>query len=128
MGDQITGTHSPYLRRLRMRQVRRYLTSGTVLDFGCGTGSLAQHIDARRCVGVDIDRDSLRKARTRHPKHVFLRPEEVSQSPHQQFDPIVALAVIEYLPHPLNWLEDMKARLRSEGVVVVTTPHTARFH
>lgn len=51
--------------------VERYVTAGSavILDAGCGTGRLA--IEARRrgyqCVGVDLDRDMIERARAKDP-------------------------------------------------------------
>lgn len=49
--------------------IERYLTDGVadILDAGCGTGRLAieAHRRGHRCVGVDLDRDMIERARAK---------------------------------------------------------------
>lgn len=120
MNDQYTGLLSPYLMRRRVAMVRPHLR-GRVLDVGCATGVLADHVPAEDYVGVDIDHAVLADARKAHPEHDFRHPEEIGAS--ERFDTVVALAVIEHMHDARDWVRRMRALLRSGGSVVVTTPH-----
>jgi SAM-dependent methyltransferase len=57
------------VRLLRSRGLRR----GRVVEFGCGGGTLAQHLIAAgyEVIGIDISREMLRLARARAPAAVF---------------------------------------------------------
>lgn len=123
MADQLTGLLSPYLRRLRVRRAGRYLSGGAVLDFGCGIGPVANLVDPDRYLGVDVDGESLRIARSLHPTHSFVTPDEFMARSSETFDVVVALAVIEHLEDPEGWLVAMKDHLESGGVICATTPH-----
>ena len=45
---------------------------GLVLDYGCGTGTIARYVDVDRYLGVDSDPESIDIARGDYPSHSFL--------------------------------------------------------
>jgi|SRR5688572_16431363 2-polyprenyl-3-methyl-5-hydroxy-6-metoxy-1,4-benzoquinol methylase len=119
MADQIVGVLSPWLRNARLSRARPYL-HGTVLDYGCGVGALSDFCDPESYLGVDIDRESVAVAQARRPQFRFVR--ETPSTP-QQFDTIVALAVIEHLEDPAALLAEFGRLLAPGGQIVLTTPH-----
>ena len=124
MADQGSeGLLSPWLRQERIEAARPYL-AGTVLDVGCGSGSLAEHVHADRYCGVDIDADSLAIARANYPEYRFL---DALPEAAPAFDTIVSLAVIEHVPDPGQFLTELKARLNTttDCRIVITTPRPA---
>lgn len=90
-----------------------------MLDYGCGSGALAQHCLPENYLGVDRNLDALKIARSSYRSHQFLGVID----PTDRFDTVVALAVIEHLKQPVEWLAEMKSHLRDSGSVVLTTPH-----
>ena len=122
MGDQGSeGLLSPFLRARRIKAVKRHIR-GTVLDMGCGAGFLADFVDPENYVGFDPDPESLEAARQRNPCHSF---RNLLPSPEDRFDSIVALAVIEHLTDPGEFLVAMAARLDpgKGSRIILTTPH-----
>ena len=119
MADQIVGVLSPWLRNARLNRARPYL-HGAVLDYGCGVGALSDSCDPAGYLGVDIDRESVAVAQARRPQFRFVR--ETPSTP-QQFDTIVALAVIEHLEDPAALLAQFRRLLAPGGQIVLTTPH-----
>jgi len=115
------GLLSPFLRDQRIKAALPYLR-GDVLDIGCGSGYLARHVDASHYVGVDIDTTSLILARTKFPEHHFLLLDDLTTN---EFDVIVALAVIEHVPEPVSFLVSLRDKLadNSESRIICTTPH-----
>lgn len=115
------GLLSPFLRTRRLEAAKPFL-QGRVLDVGCGTGYLADFVPADQYAGVDVDEGSLQAARLRHPHHRFL-----SELPPRgtTFNTVVALAVIEHAPDPLEFLEALSARLDPApgSRIICTTPH-----
>ncbi|HWK65509.1 MAG TPA: class I SAM-dependent methyltransferase [Rhizobiaceae bacterium] len=121
MGDQgAQGLFSPFLRQARMKAAQKWLT-GRVLDVGCGSGALAAFIDANRYVGFDRDESCIETARQLFPQHRFM----ASFPDAGGFDTVVALALIEHLPNPLEELRRWAAALEPGGKIVLTTPHKA---
>ena len=124
MADQLTGLLSPVLRSRRIAAVRPFLGQGSLLDIGCGTGTLARDVDSARYLGVDQDEESIAIAKNKFPTHRFLALAEFAQSQNDnQFERIVGLAVIEHVEDPQKWLAWLRTLLRASGQVVLTTPH-----
>jgi 2-polyprenyl-3-methyl-5-hydroxy-6-metoxy-1,4-benzoquinol methylase len=124
MADQLTGLLSPFLRSRRIAAVEPFLGKGRLLDIGCGTGTLAHHVNSTRYLGVDQDIESIAIAKKIFPTHRFLTLPEFDQSPNEdQFERIVGLAVIEHVEDPQKWLAWLRTLLKPGGQVVLTTPH-----
>ena len=112
------GILSPFLAKKRMSKVLPFL-KGSVLDYGCGVGDLAEIVD-KDYVGFDIDNESLSIAKQRYPKKTF-----ISELPSEQkYDTIIMLAVIEHLDSPLDELKILiKNHTNKDFRIVITTPN-----
>ena len=100
---------------------------GSVVDFGCGVGALAEHISCDRYVGVDKDSEIIDIARKSYPSHTFYTLEEFEES-RGKFDTVVALAVIEHVDSVQDFMAQLKSLLMPKGIIVITTPHkSSRF-
>lgn len=123
MADQANeGLLSPFLRRKRFAAAKPYLHD-RVLDYGCGSGGLANFTDSASYCGVEIDNESLKIARECYPKHRFL-----SSLPDgcEKFDTVVSLAVIEHVKDPVEFLKSLAIHLNDRNSkLLVTTPHPA---
>lgn len=124
MADQgAEGLLSPFLRNKRFSAVKPFF-KGRVLDYGCGSGGLAEFVPADRYLGIEIDYDSLQRAQSRFPIHRFVSelPESVDK-----FDTVVSIAVIEYVKDPVSFLQILAGQLNNAPTarIVITTPHPA---
>lgn len=122
MADQgAEGLLSPYLRKKRIQAAIPYLEQN-VLDIGCGSGALAEHIPAENYLGIDIDSLSLKIARQNFPLHNF---DSVLPEHSKKFQTIVALAVIEHVKNPVDFLAAIAPYLAAEpsSKIIITTPH-----
>jgi 2-polyprenyl-3-methyl-5-hydroxy-6-metoxy-1,4-benzoquinol methylase len=111
------GLLSGFLTRARLRAARPYLV-GTVLDFACGHGNLAQLCNPHCYVGYDLDERKLAVARRHFPHHRF----QPALPEGQRFDVVVALAFIEHV-NPEHYLKQFVDLLLPSGRIVLTTPH-----
>lgn len=118
--QQDDGVLSSFLREKRFAAALPYLR-GRVLDIGCGEGNLASFVEADLYVGMDINVQSLVRAKRRFPHHQFL---ETMPEADETFDTVVALAVIEHVSDPVLFLKECKRRLRqsSGSRLVLSTP------
>ena len=124
MTDQASeGLLSPLLRKGRIRATLPYL-HGRVLDVGCGSGALANHVAPGNYTGVEIDEESLAICRHTHPEHSFLIE---LPPPTERFDTIISLAVIEHVKAPDIFLQELAVRLEDspESGILISTPHPA---
>jgi 2-polyprenyl-3-methyl-5-hydroxy-6-metoxy-1,4-benzoquinol methylase len=122
--DNLDGYLSGFLRRRRIAAAKPYIT-GRVLDIGCGIGLVCDWVGESCYVGIEIDPGVLAFAKHHYPKARFVTPAEMDTIAGERFDTIVGLAVIEYLPNPLKFLQDAAKRLAPNGRIVLTTHNPA---
>ncbi len=122
MADQGTeGLLSYFLRRKRIHAAKPYLL-GRILDVGCGSGALTELVDPVQYLGVEKDEVSLNKAQLLFPIYRF---DKCLPKKTEKFDTVVALAVIEHVEQPLEFLRELSSYLCEYPYsrIVLTTPH-----
>jgi ubiquinone/menaquinone biosynthesis C-methylase UbiE len=97
-----------------------------VLDVGCGTGFLFQHISKNvgLLVGVDVSAKALMEAkkRTKNMPNIVLVRADADNTPFPDniFDKIFAITVLQNMPDPKRTIEEMKRTGKSQAVFAVT--------
>ena len=97
-----------------------------VLDLGCGTGFLFQHINKNVgfLVGVDVSQNALREAkkRTENMPNVALVRADADNTPFPDhiFDKVFAITVLQNMPDPTKTVAEMKRTGKPEAVFAVT--------
>lgn len=115
------GLLSPFLQRRRCNAAKPFLI-GKVLDVGCGNGALAKEVSEDRYLGVDTDPVSIKIALSENPLHRF---QKTLPGDHHTFDTVIALAVIEHVKSPSEFLIECSKYLKpgKSARIVITTPH-----
>lgn len=121
MAVQVEGILSNFLRKKRIGAALPFL-KGRVIDIGCGIGELAEFIDPEKYFGSDKDVESVNMAKRKYPHHTFYKLEGYCDI-YKEFDTVVALAVLEHVENPVDFLIYLKSLLKKEGSIVLTTPH-----
>lgn len=98
-----------------------------VLDAGCGVGYGSAYLAdaARRVVGVDLSEDAIAYARRRYARRgVEFLVADLLELPFESgsFDVVCAFEVIEHLREPERFVAEARRVLRSDGVLVASTP------
>ncbi len=97
-----------------------------VLDLGCGTGFLFQHINKNVgfLVGVDVSQNALREAkkRTENSSNIALVRADADNTPFQDhiFDKVFAITVLQNMPDPAKTIAEMKRIGKPEAIFAVT--------
>lgn len=97
-----------------------------ILDVGCGTGLLFNHVaeKAETIVGVDISRKILLQAkeRSRRFANVHLIWADADNLPfsNQVFSHVFAMTLIQNMPNPIKTLKEIERVTKNDAVIVVT--------
>jgi ubiquinone/menaquinone biosynthesis C-methylase UbiE len=97
-----------------------------VLDLGCGTGFLFQHIDKaiRLLVGLDISSKALREAkkRTKNLSSTVLIRADADNTPFPDciFDRVFAITLLQNMPDPMKTITEMKRIGKCKSMCVIT--------
>ncbi|MDH5691127.1 MAG: class I SAM-dependent methyltransferase [Candidatus Bathyarchaeota archaeon] len=97
-----------------------------VLDLGCGTGFLFQHINKRveLLVGIDVSSRALREAkkRTTNMSNIVLVRADADHTPFPDhiFDKVFAITVLQNMPDPMKTITEMKRVGKPQAIFAVT--------
>ena len=113
----------------RYEFARPHCVGKRVLDAGCGVGYGSAYLGeaARSVLGVDVSGDAIDYARSRYGGgNVEFAVGDLQQLERAdaEFDTVVAFEVIEHLPHPERFVAEARRVLRTDGVLVVSTPRS----
>lgn len=97
-----------------------------ILDVGCGTGLLFEHIgeSVKLLVGLDISSKILEKAKRyakRFPNVNIIRADaDLMPFPKEVFDAVFAITLLQNTPNPNLTLQEMKRVGKHPSIIVVT--------
>ncbi len=116
--------------RRRFGEERILSSALSVLDLGCGDGSLADVLGRAGLAGVfgiDVDRAAVQRARVRSGRHGHrfetMAIEEFDSAP--VFDAVVISEVLNYVSDPFEVLRSVRRWVQPGGLVVLTVPNAA---
>jgi len=100
---------------------------GTVLDVGCGMGTMLGRFRELgwEAYGIDVSAYATDYARDELGLKVFTGAVEEAELPESFFDLVTVVHVIEHLPDPRSTLETLHRLLKPGGVIVVATHDTS---
>ena len=124
--DPLTALHLKLLRTLVMNHVPD--TATLVLDVGCGSAFVAQHLCPRgkKVVSMDIAYANAHKALSRYPNENHAAV--VADAYHlpfadSSFDCIIASEIIEHTVDPRGFVASLLSKLKPGGTLIVSTPY-----
>jgi 2-polyprenyl-3-methyl-5-hydroxy-6-metoxy-1,4-benzoquinol methylase len=119
-----------YLLAPVKRLVQSLGKNGTVLDLGCGNGSLSHELSKLgfEVHGVDRSESGIQIAREAFPQgHFLLCDVENDLSPDpflaESFDVVVSTEVVEHVYHPRQLIQNAFRLLKPSGHFIVSTPY-----
>jgi len=101
------------------------ISSGSLLDVGCATGSFLSLAQSRgwECRGVEVSAFAAAQARERTGCEIFCGKLEDAPFEAGSFDVITMWDLLEHLPDPLLGLERARRLLKPSGLLLVNTPN-----
>jgi 2-polyprenyl-3-methyl-5-hydroxy-6-metoxy-1,4-benzoquinol methylase len=136
--DYVHNTNAPnssHYLHITIVQILKNLQATKVLDIGCGNGMFAKYLKINtiwgggggvKVVGMEPSISGVENARLLVPDAKFYHigvydsPEEIEET---NFDVVVSTEVIEHLFYPRELLRFAKAKLKSEGYIILSTPY-----
>ena len=114
-----------FTMRLRARIVENYsgLTSGSILDIGCGTGLFLVEMQINRwnISGVEISESAQRFAQEITDTKIYNQDEFMQSLP--QYDVITLWHTLEHLYDLKKYMYKISASLKNKGIVIVAVPN-----
>lgn len=116
-------------RRFLNELKRHRMTSGRLLEIGCGYGYFLEEAKSffSSLAGTELSEKAGTLAKQKTGADIFIGTVD-SLPPHfKDFDIIVLINVIEHIYAPVNFLSDIKKRLNSSGTIIIATPDIGSF-
>lgn len=103
----------------RVGLIKKYVKSGSLLDVGCGTGWFIESASKDfSCVGVEYSDDIRAWLQAKLQIDSYQSMDKVPG----KFDVITAFDVIEHVPDPVEFLNQIYNLLSDQGLVLIFTP------
>ena len=124
LGGRVYDVRYAEEQRLKYESMQAYVViepDDIVLDDGCGTGLLFEHVTAQM-VGLDVSVELLGKARDRAKDMVQLVNGDSENMPFRPrvFHSVMSFTVLQNASSPECMLREMDAARRRDGVIVVS--------
>ncbi len=121
--------HSEIQREWAMELIESFPFKGTerVLDFGCGDGKITAWISERvpegMVTGYDISSSMIELAKNLYSSpNLQFQTEEIRG----EYDLICSFSVLHFVDDPLAVLTNLKSRLKSDGLLLLTIPEAPK--
>ncbi len=115
--------------RKKIKLLESYVSRGTILDYGCGTGMFLSECKKRgwEAYGMEPD-DNARKLASVSNVNLFSDKGKINEYvPNTKFDVISLWHVLEHVTDMNDTLLFFKSRLNSNGVLIIAVPNHVSY-
>lgn len=111
-------------------QITNFVSSGTLLDIGCATGELLAV--AREMgfdvYGVEVSPEGIRRCKERFGEdRIIGKNLKPGDFPPEFFDVITLSDILEHMPDPSPFLDNIYNILKPNGILMIVTPDTSSW-
>jgi len=109
------------------RLITKIKTGTTLLDYGCGTGQFLNYMHKNNWNASGVEPSTIARQNANQVvgvQHIFNNLKEV---PTKNFDIITLWHVLEHVAQPGELLNDLKNRLKADGLIFVAVPNHESF-
>jgi 2-polyprenyl-3-methyl-5-hydroxy-6-metoxy-1,4-benzoquinol methylase len=131
--EKLKGETAHENRRLH-EKIKSIVPSRTrnILDVGCGSGWVAAHFCKKNIevVSMDVSLSNATKVLKKYPdKNHFAVNADVYHLPFkdESFDCIIASEIIEHVPDPKLFIQNLFGLLNKDGTLIITTPFNEKI-
>ncbi|MCX6794212.1 MAG: class I SAM-dependent methyltransferase [Candidatus Gottesmanbacteria bacterium] len=106
----------------RLRDLSHFIQSGAkILDVGSGNGIFVSVAQRAEYTVSAMDKST---ACVRHVRRMGIRAySDLTKVPTDTYDAITLFDVIEHIPQPRTFIRAVRAKLRKNGILMITTPN-----
>lgn len=118
-----------YTLKKKVSMVNSYVSRGTILDYGCGTGMFLKSCkdNGWESFGMEPD-DSARKIASEHGLNVFSDKARIqTYISDKQFSAITLWHVLEHVTDMNETLSFFKSKLKKDGVLIIAVPNHVSY-
>lgn len=107
----------------KVKLIKKYSRTGTILDYGCGTGHFLQSCKSAgfATTGVEPDMNARNQAKQRTGTSVIENVEDIPKT--EKFDVITAWHVIEHVSDLRETLKHLRKHLTKDGCMIIAVPN-----
>ncbi len=120
------------LMKYKILEIDKICKGKTMLDIGCGVGTLTKALSQRfeKVIGIDGSRIKIQKAKKNNPSPIikYICTLYENYKPSLKFDFIVAANVLEHVNNPKIFLKNIRKWLAPGGRIVMTVPNALALH
>lgn len=112
----------------RYEFAKQFVYNKNVLDIACGSGYgsyiLATQGEAKKVIGVDLDKNAIRYGNHRFANSKITRfaDDAVKFKYSEKFDYIISFETVEHIPNYKDFLINLHDNLEKDGTLIISTP------
>ncbi len=114
-----------FFRLARAYKIKRLLKPGTVLDVGCGRGITLSFLKkwGWDCTGTQLSKNAAEYARKAFGLKIYEGDLLEAKFDEEAFDLVILAHVLEHVPDPLAYLQEINRILTGKGVLILELPN-----
>lgn len=113
--------------KYKLKIIRRYISKGNILDYGCGDGSFLNFIKYFNYTvqGIEPNQKAREIAKNKiGDNHIKANLSEIENN---SIDVLTLWHVLEHIPNPEEILKELYSKLKENGILIIAIPNYASY-